>query len=167
VKLLLILLITVSCGIPAPMDLVQSSGFIFGSSNPYFDSYKRQFESEYILAKSGDINTSAIRINFVKEIENNRAVGVCYQFIGGAEIVIKSGFWNKISSTSRKNLIYHELGHCALNRGHLDTKHKGYNISIMNSTMISDFYLDNFENVILKELFTSNPTNMIEEIDLL
>lgn len=72
-------------------------------------------------------------------------------------IKISSKFWPIKSEVSRQNLISHELGHCALQRGHSykyfkDQGHQ-YPDSIMAPSIISDTLFKNYEAYYLEELF--------------
>ena len=41
---------------------------------------------------------------------------------GHKDIVIKQPYWNTLGDYGREQLIFHELGHCALNRDHDNNK---------------------------------------------
>jgi len=73
-------------------------------------------------------------------------------------IQINASRWNGFSEKKKETIIFHELGHCALNRGHLyyDDKSTDWKCppSIMNWSGISDkCYVDNYDYYI-NELFT-------------
>ena len=68
----------------------------------------------------------------------NNYVGVCISYIDGRkEIEIDSAFWNEAEDLIKEELIFHELGHCILNRGHDNTMVEavGYPYKIPNSIM--------------------------------
>jgi hypothetical protein len=53
-------------------------------------------------------------------------VGLCWSNISnnqkkGIKIEIDPDFWNKSSDMKREELLFHELGHCVLNRDHDDS----------------------------------------------
>lgn len=59
-----------------------------------------------------------------KAADDRNAVGSCYEIHGplrtNYEIAIDVGFWDRATYAERKWLIYHELGHCALWRDHVE-----------------------------------------------
>ena len=167
-KILMLIMIVTSCGLTVPpRDLdTSASEFTFNTSNPSFDVYKAEFESEYAIATNGSINTQPIRINFVNDLEGS-IVGQCSYWDSGSEIFIETEYWNNVSEIQRTVLIFHELGHCALKRGHRDSSYLGYKTSIMNSYNLPKPYLDQFRDSLYNELFTNNPIEVIAEIDLL
>lgn len=84
------------------------------------------------------------------------------------EINIKQSWWLKqtTSDLNRREVIFHELGHCILYRDHKDTKDlAGYPISIMNAQQIGDnLYNETTISSYDTELFTFiNPTAIGEE----
>lgn len=90
--------------------------FVEPDLRPYVDQYEKDSGTKVV----------GVTIRF-GEIPNEKHVGICYKTIdpfGGAkrEIVIRKEYFDKITENQRMVLIYHELGHCYLNRGHLDEK---------------------------------------------
>jgi len=78
---------------------------------------------------------------------------------GNKEIRVDPVSWQQLGSMRKEFLIFHELGHCALNREHLDEKdNNGYCKSIMHSS--TDVCLNNYNNdtkeSLLDELFSLN-----------
>ena len=62
-------------------------------------------------------------------------LGQC-QFNSNApdRIVIDQNYWNRISAIKREFIVFHELGHCILDRRHLDdTNQNGDCVSMMHS----------------------------------
>jgi hypothetical protein len=56
-----------------------------------------------------------------KEFSNNKWVGVCITWGNGKRVVkIDKDHWEGIYDSQRLQLVYHELGHCVLNRPHFD-----------------------------------------------
>lgn len=64
-------------------------------------------------------------------------------------VVIDLEFWEGAELMERENLMFHELGHCVLNKDHNDELTNGFPSSIMNSCLMDsrmyelnrDFYL--------------------------
>lgn len=67
------------------------------------------------------------------------------------KITINHTNWIGLNAIYREQLLFHELGHCLLNRNHLGS---GQNpVSIMNSNLFnSQIYVDNYDSLI-EELF--------------
>ena len=171
IKHLWILLIFSSCGKIEGIDLdflkqkPKDANFQFATSNPYFDSYKSQFSQNHYIETGRSIDVSRIRINFVENIETGTStVGLCYSWGSKREIVIRQSFWNGVSESYRKALIFHELGHCALNRSHKDEKYLGNPVSIMNSYIISGNYFDSYKNALLNELHTNDTREILNNL---
>jgi len=76
--------------------------------------------------------------------------------ITNRSITIDQPYWNALSSTHKKVLLFHELGHCYLNRDHNDNMLQDGEIeSIMHSSLdIHDWYFEAHKEFYLKELFT-------------
>lgn len=75
-------------------------------------------------------------------------------------IRIDRSFWNRSSDMVREMVIYHELGHCLLGRGHReDTFGNGICKSIMRSGLGScrDAYTTDNRSYFLEELFAVTP----------
>ncbi len=84
-------------------------------------------------------------------------VGMCqFSSNGKNKVQLSTSDWKNGSDTFREMLMFHELGHCLLGRGHKNTKHSsGRPESIMNSSLFNqNTYLANRDQY-LKELFTA------------
>lgn len=77
--------------------------------NPIFDEYTTDFPS----------NTKQIPIVFVEDMKDK--AGVCYRWPNGhREVEINETTWVNYSDSQRRWLIWHELGHCELDMGHMN-----------------------------------------------
>jgi hypothetical protein len=103
--------------------------------DPAFQPYVEQFET--ILGHSiGDIP-----IAFAPQ--QGDVIGVCELWTNYRDIKIDPNFWNNqggaLDNDQRMSLIFHELGHCVLDRGHLATDWtynlNGWNYSVPTSFM--------------------------------
>lgn len=57
----------------------------------------------------------------IKEIERDGVVGQCHSSDEASNIVeVDEDFWQTASYTEREYVVFHELGHCVLGRGHSD-----------------------------------------------
>ena len=62
----------------------------------------------------------AIRIQFDK-LDSDTRIGVCFSWSdGNREVYVDKTTWPTLSTLGKEQLILHELGHCILNRPHVD-----------------------------------------------
>ncbi|NND33374.1 MAG: hypothetical protein HKN76_12355 [Saprospiraceae bacterium] len=88
--------------------------------------------------------------------DNNANLGWCtYNSDRPNAITINSIYWDVLNALEKEKLIFHELGHCVLNRPHYDvTRTDGKCISIMHSGQAcSDDYNETSRSRYLDELF--------------
>lgn len=80
-------------------------------------------------------------------------IGEC--FVYQRRIEILRSWFEKASGCSQEALMYHELGHCVLNRDHLDTYNGPYGLStsIMHSLLINGGVWCEHRDYYVKELF--------------
>jgi hypothetical protein len=67
---------------------------------------------------------------YISKINSDSTIGLCYGFkqsIMFRFIVLDETHWNKSDMYERESLVFHELGHCVLNKEH-------------DASMISSFY---------------------------
>ena len=83
------------------------------------------------------------------------SVGVCHRETQKAPLIaIKRSFWVKATPTTKENLIFHELGHCILNRPHDDRRFTDDRpVSLMNSRLLLDLEYSNNKTYYWNELF--------------
>ena len=93
----------------------------------------------------------------IYEISKANVVGLCnHNVIDPNHIVIDGHFWNRSSILKKELIIFHELGHCYLLRGHNDEVNgNGTCGSIMRSGTggCLDLYTEDNREVYLDELF--------------
>lgn len=84
-----------------------------GEFEPYFQKFEEVSTS---LGRStrGD---SMIRIEFGK-VQSNEGAACEESFIGGRKVLVDATHWSRLPEDGREVLIFHELGHCLLNRDH-------------------------------------------------
>jgi hypothetical protein len=104
------LLMLSACG---PSDVVQDID-IFHGVDPRIQVYFTRFES-----KTG-VGTYGITAGFTTL---NGLAGECVQNGMQREVRIDSSYWTQINydDSQMEQLIFHELGHCALGLGHIPT----------------------------------------------
>jgi hypothetical protein len=97
--------------------------------------YLEQFEFE--AAQRGfKIDLDELELSTsISEIDKDGVAGTChYSSATPNRVVIDKSFWEKSSSMLREMVVFHELGHCVLGRGHRESMDSnGACISIMQS----------------------------------
>lgn len=119
-------------------------------------SYFEDFENE-ATARGLDIKIENIDIGaYIHNIETRGTLGQCKSYSDGShEVVIDAQYWERISTIEREYLVFHELGHCILDREHKDEKDTTGNcISIMQSG----------SNECLGIYSTENRTELLDEL---
>ena len=115
----------------APPEIVKFPN-VDAALKPYF----QRFENE--ASKRGlevDLTEAGITGSIV-EITDNHVAGRCSYGRGfnPNRVTIDEGFWNRASDLFKEFIVFHELGHCYLLRGHLETAFSnGACVSVMRS----------------------------------
>jgi Zn-dependent peptidase ImmA (M78 family) len=95
---------------------------------------------------------------YVTNIETRGTLGQCKSYSDGSkQIIIDQPFWESASDIEREYVVFHELGHCLLNRSHDDSKDSNGNCqSIMQSGdgECNGLYNLQNRNSLLEELFS-------------
>lgn len=115
---IVIFTLVVGCGLPHPY-----------TSNPDFDAYKAKFEQETGVK---------VTVPIIYDSLDEQTVGLCETFADGYKLIrIDVDFWKVMGNGGKEEVIYHELGHCQLDRDHADqlTEAPTYGYSIPNSIM--------------------------------
>lgn len=128
----------------------------------YFDvepllwEYFERFEFEASLrGMSIDLNRLQIS-GEIKNIEDENVAGTCQYGSHLKHVTIDASFWNRYSVLEREFVVFHELGHCVLSRGHLESSfNNGICTSIMHSGLSGCQVVYNNQNreYYLDELF--------------
>ena len=158
--LLLLTFILASCGAVNKKHIQHLEGSKqFATSNsvfsPYVDSFTKNART-YLSRPSFVVGD--IPVNF-GDTTKDEFDGVCNSYSDGTkEVLIKKSWWDRASVHQREVMIYHELGHCSLNRDHdteLITK-DSYQVkaSIMNPTIPGSSHYLQYKTSYLTELFT-------------
>lgn len=152
------------------------------SLDPEFIDYINAFSKEAAI-RNLSLNIDQISIRFTDYIvEKKGIVGYCYRephlgphgdIIGlNPVIIIKKEWWKKQLDFKKFDLIFHELGHCLLDRKHvLVDENKsiienlnGYSESIMTANLVSTRmneaqYLASWQ-ILVDELFLNRKANL-------
>ena len=152
------LAILISCeNAPRETSTGQSSRSIastlkFQDKAEYIDSFNRyhyQYKGRYL-----DID--AITVTMVDKLYTDTMIGYCDRDKG--EILLLESYWNYASHIEKEALIYHELGHCVLDREHLSGKLNSVAVSYMFPNITYYSYYDAYQSAYVEELFTNNLT---------
>lgn len=126
---------------------------------PYFDRFKEEAAARNVII---DFTSPMIEAEIV-EIVNGGVLGQCVRQEGDANnlIHVQGSYWENSTTTDleKEFLIFHELGHCTLGKGHINMANSDGNCtSIMydgNSLeCMLEYTLDNREEM-LDKLFGS------------
>lgn len=121
---------------------------------PYFVSFINEGAERGVAVDIEEAGISAV----IDNIHEGNVVGTCsWGYVDGKEIVIDRSFWNESNDNWREYVVYHELGHCFLERDHLDASYpNGTCVSIMYSGTggCSEVYGTSNREDYLDELFS-------------
>ncbi|NNL92377.1 MAG: hypothetical protein HKO66_09115, partial [Saprospiraceae bacterium] len=98
---------------------------------PYFDIFASEGEKRGFI-----VDYEAERIEgLLQDILSSSVQGQCFRNESKPKkVIIDTEYWANATDLEREFIIYHELGHCFLNRDHLDSSdNKGNCVSIMHS----------------------------------
>lgn len=108
--------------------------------NSYFDvepqlwEYFERFETEAKL-RGYFIDLNSLQISGeIKNIQDENVAGTCQYGSHVKHVTIDASFWNRYNYLEREFVVFHELGHCVLGRGHTETS---FNSGICTSLMHS------------------------------
>ena len=161
-----------SCGVPLPLQsdlMIRGENAVrqFSTTDSAFTSYVEEFEQlGKTINQDVKFEVGDIPINF-GNIKNESYQGVCYTYTDGTrEVIIRKSWWDNHTDDYRRSLIFHELGHCRLDRDHLDETHEVngevMKISMMNSVIIRPRDYTRYTNPYHNELFTKSTVSLFE-----
>lgn len=130
VKKLLLLLVP-GLLLSACQEDESSPEFIAEELQSFFDAFAQEG-----AARGWDINFDDGQVlGRLESIEEGKIIGQCVHNSIEPEVVrIDKSYWVAATPLQKEFVVFHELGHCVLNRDHLDTKNAdGTCLSIMNS----------------------------------
>jgi hypothetical protein len=93
---------------------------------------EQQFKLDGIKHGRPDIHSRFIEIEFVSSFTNKPGVVGRCSYMGERKVSILRSYWLKLTQEMRRLLIYHELGHCLLDK----YKHSIDNRDIMYESII-------------------------------
>lgn len=166
-----------SCGVPLPLqkDLVVKDIKAvrqFATTNPVFSEYIKEFEQQgKVITGEGSFSVGDIPINF-GDTENEAFQGVCFQYPDGTrEVIIRKNWWDAADKDYRESLLFHELGHCRLDREHteeifLTQEERSYKASLMSSVIVGPKDYKDYKEEYLKELFLQKTDDLLTSLGL-
>lgn len=120
---------------------------------PYFQRFEMAAAE---FGRSIDLKEAEVK-GYITAIGDGSSVGLCnYSLHHPGEIKIDRRYWEGVSNLRRELMTFHELGHCFLQRAHLDEAGMdGICKSIMRSGRgeCLDYYTEETRAELLKELF--------------
>ena len=139
----------------------------FASTNKNLKPYVEEFEKIDQNQKGDSFKVEDIPVNF-GDPDKDEFEGVCYIYGDGTrEIIVRKSWWNQVSEHDRRSLIFHELGHCRLDRDHdntiIELEGTDLKASLMHEVIVSaQKYKENTENY-NHELFSQDKSVFLEE----
>lgn len=124
---------------------------------PYFFRFEEEGKKRGILVEleKAKIYGSVEKIY----VQSNTILGFCQaNTTSSKKIIIDIDFWNRSSNLKKELIVFHELGHCYLNRDHNSEKlSNGTCKSIMRSGYDGcvDYYNDKTRERLIDELFSN------------
>ena len=179
----LLVLILASCGMIDITDRIQTRNWkrVRQSTAPAF--YPHIIEFEKLARELRDEPTFTIGdipINF-GELRHGGHIGECWTYPNGQkEIVVSFKYWKSATYLQREALLFHELGHCRLDRRHM-TAHLKYSEydeageviyssnlkkSLMNTHLIFSNRYEEYRDSYIYELFTGSTLKLCVDLML-
>ena len=125
-----ICILMIGCAKESEKDLIVEELNIDAELQPYFDRFITEGAN-----RGEEIDLVAKRIEgFLIDIEEADVAGQCsYSSSSTRKVNIDINYWNRATDLEKEFVIFHELGHCYLDRSHLDEAENRTCTSIMHS----------------------------------
>jgi len=82
----------------------------------FFDAFVQEGQRRGRVVRMNDLSGNIVPLD-------GGTHGRCNQFTSGTkQVLVDSAWWNRATDLEKEYVIFHELGHCALDRRHLDTR---------------------------------------------
>lgn len=138
----------VACNKDEGIDL-----FVDSSLHVYFDRFVTEGALRNVMV---DYNKTRVS-GYIRTIETPNVIGQCVHDPNKPNtVIVDRAYWTTASDLEREFLVFHELGHCVLNREHLDEADANGNcVSIMTSGSLQCRvnYTESTRKKLLDELF--------------
>ena len=153
------LITLVACGKDEQIQLNKEYQGVEPELWSYFEKFENEASERGMLV---DLSAAGIT-GTIEKIHAHGTVGLCnHRLDQPNHVIIDKDFWASASENSKEMIIFHELGHCYLERGHNDDKKSdGTCASIMRSGRggCIDFYTKSNKNDYLNELYSESSSN--------
>lgn len=117
---------------------------------PVVDAFTAQ-----AAAEGAPVTISDLIIQSVQDLTSDEEMGVCLQESGSTPVIqISQPMWDSLDADSQQELLFHELGHCVLNRVHETMLNNGVPISVMSPVFLGSGLYDANKTQYMHELFT-------------
>ena len=150
---------------------LQGCGTIDPELAPYIQKFYREAAARKMVPQK-PLRWASFVDTFGSPEEDAKVAARCISFLNGVEV--RRGAWDEGGESEKTNLIFHELGHCLLDRPHLDggvqkfyapTSRFGLPhvfsapLSVMNAGWYVDEESEPFWNEYVDELFFKKPVS--------
>lgn len=98
------------------MSIGIRNGYVEPELQPYVNEYKGLLDT-YCPSKKYN-RTDYFTIRFSKK--DAAWIGLCQLDMFGYSIAIDKTYWDRAVDVDRKQLVYHEMAHCLIYKGHID-----------------------------------------------
>ena len=119
----------------------------------YFDLFNSEANDRGITFNMEELDISG----YIEDIGNRGTLGQCESYSSGDHaVVIDQDFWERATDLEKEYVVFHELGHCVLDRDHNDEANdSGVCNSIMQSgsRTCRGIYNESTRSNLLDELF--------------
>lgn len=128
------------------------------TTNPVFNPYINRFKNLAIYYNRSHA-LDLVAVIFDESFNNSRAIGACIFTPTQNLVIIRQSYWSTASELMRENLIFHELGHCALYRPHrVEFRPADLTpISLMYTYILNPLVYETWYDEYLNELFQYVP----------
>jgi hypothetical protein len=136
--------------------------------DPELKEYVATFEKKGKRFMGADFHVPNMDIGFSRTRhlptdDGGRIVGMCDPYIPVRTVVFDKETWPTYSDSEKEELVFHELGHCVLDRDHDSTKIDGMPMSIMYPYDSIPAY-PIFRDAYIKELFTKDAIDITKAL---
>jgi hypothetical protein len=118
---------------------------------PIVDSFTVEAATE-----GAPVTITDLIIQTVQDLPTTEEMGVCLQGAGTTPTIqINQSMWDSLDADGQQELLFHELGHCVLNRVHEEILNNGVPVSVMSPIFLGSSLYDANKDQYMHELFTS------------
>ncbi len=136
--------------------------------HPDFQPYVDLFRAYHVLHDGNQAYqiTTDVTMGKIEQDDDDSTItiGVCNYKPGNNYVVIDEEEWKDSPVMLREQLIFHELGHCELDRDHNNTRWRDYvPVSVMNEHQLYESVYSKYRDSYIYELFNPGQWPINEE----